>query len=180
MQCAIALLCAIGSAGCAHPLPAEGPAVLSGGAVEPGLHAALDLYEKQTGIRAAVTYATTPQIRGRIETNGEKFDVLIVPPGTMEAFARAGRVAPERAVLGSVGQGVAVRPGAPVPDISSVEALKRALREADAVVFNRATGGQYIEGMLKKIGVYGDIERKTTRYASAGEVMDRLLAGRGG
>jgi molybdate transport system substrate-binding protein len=175
----IALLSAIGIAGCAHPPSATGLAVLSGGAVEPGLHAALELYEKEAGGRVAVTYATTPQIRGRIETKGEKFDVVIVPPATMEAFARAGRVSPERTLLGSVGQGIAVRPGAPLPDISSVEALKRALREADSVVFNRATGGQYVEGMLKKIGVYGEIESRTTRYASAGEVMDHLLGGRG-
>ena len=53
----------------------------------------------------------------------------------------------------------------------------RALSEADAVVYNRATGGQYIDGMLKKIGVYPDIERKTVRYESAGEVMQHLAKG---
>ena len=47
------------------------------------------------------------------------------------------------------------------------------------MVFNRATGGQYIESMLRKIGVYEQIEKKTTRYASAAEVMDHLLKGKG-
>jgi molybdate transport system substrate-binding protein len=148
--------------------------VLSAGAVEPGLRAALGLYEKKT----AVTFNTAPQIRERVE-KGEKYDVVIVPPAVMDAFAEAGRVEAERVMLGRVGQGIAVRPGAPVPDVSSVEALKRALLDAESVVFNRATGGQYIESMLRKIGVYDEIEKKTTRYASAAQVMDHLLKGKG-
>jgi molybdate transport system substrate-binding protein len=153
--------------------------VLSAGAVEPGLVAALALYQKETGGKVTVTFNTAPQVRERIEEKGEKYDVVVVPPAVMDAFADAGRVEAERVLLGRVGQGIAVRPGAPVPDISNVEALKRAMLEAESVVFNRATGGQYIESMLRKIGVYHQIEAKTTRYASAAQVMDHLLKGKG-
>jgi molybdate transport system substrate-binding protein len=149
--------------------------VLSAGAVEPGLRAALALYPE----KAALTFNTAPQIRERIEKKGEQFDVVVAPPAVIDAFAQAGRVESERAMLGKVGQGIAVRPDAPMPDVSSVDAMKRALLEAESVVFNRATGGQYIESMLRKIGVYDQIEKKTTRYASAGEVMDHLLKGKG-
>jgi len=162
-----------------NPAAAQDASVLSAGAVEPGLVAALAVYQKETGRKVAVTFNTAPQIRERVEKKGEKFDVVIVPPAVMDAFAEAGRVEPERVMLGRVGQGIAVRPGAPVPDISSVEALKRAMLEADSVVFNRATGGQYIESMLRRIGVYDQIEGKTTRYASAAQVMDHLLKGKG-
>ena len=161
--------------GIVHQAAAQDLAVLSAGAVEPGLRAALARYDK----KVAVTFNTAPQIRERIEKKGEKFDVLIVPPAVMDAFAEAGRVEPERVMLGRVGQGIAVRPGVPVPDVSTVEAMKRALAEAESVVFNRATGGQYIESMLRKIGVYDQIEKKTTRYASAAEVMNHLLKGKG-
>src|SRR5687767_14662505 len=161
--------------GIVHAAAAQDVTLLSAGAVEPGLRAALALYQKNV----AVTFNTAPQIRERVEKKGEKFDVVIVPPAVMDAFAGAGRVEPERVMLGRVGQGIAVRPDAPVPDISSVEALKRAMLEAESVVFNRATGGQYIESMLRKIGVYDQIETKTTRYASASQVMDHLLKGKG-
>jgi molybdate transport system substrate-binding protein len=161
--------------GSVSPAGAQGIRVLSAGAVEPGLRAALALYRNSV----SVTFNTAPQIRERLESGDEKFDVVIVPPAVMDALAEAGRVEPERAMLGRVGQGIAVRPGAPVPDVSGVEALKRALLEAESVVFNRATGGQYIESMLRRIGVYDQIEGKTTRYASAALVMDHLLAGKG-
>jgi molybdate transport system substrate-binding protein len=152
--------------------------VLSAGAVEPGLRMAIAAYEKETGHKVQVTFNTAPEIRGRIE-GGEKADVVVVPPTLMDEFGRAGKVPAERVMLGRVGQGIAVRPDAPVPDISSVEAMKRALVEADSVVFNRATGGQYIESMLRDVGVYDRIERKTTRYTSAQQVMDHLLKGQG-
>lgn len=161
------------------PVAAEDVTVLSAGAVEPGLAAALRAYEKDTGSKVAVIFNTAPQIRERVEKKGEKYDVVIVPPAVMDAFAEAGRVEPERVTLGRVGQGIAVRPGAPVPDISTVDAMKRALLEAQSVVFNRATGGQYIESMLRDIGVYDEIEKRTTRYASAAEVMAHLLKGTG-
>jgi len=163
----------------ANSAVAQDLTVLSAGAVEPGLIAALRAYEKDTGRKIAVTFNTAPQIRERVEKKGEKYDVLVVPPAVMDAFAQAGRVEVERVTLGRVGQGIAVRPGAPVPDISTVDAMKRALLDAESVVFNRATGGQYIESMLRKIGVYEQIENKTTRYASAGEVMEHLLKGKG-
>jgi molybdate transport system substrate-binding protein len=78
-----------------------------------------------------------------------------------------------------VGLGVAVRPGAEVPDISSTEALKRALLAADSVVFNRASTGIYLENLLKKLGVYDSILSKITRYPDAGAVMEHLLKGKG-
>jgi molybdate transport system substrate-binding protein len=158
---------------------AQDATVLSAGAVEPGLRTALALYEKEIGRKVPVTFNTAPQIRERVEKKGDKFDVVIVPPAVMDAFAEAARVEAQRVMLGRVGQGLAVRPGAPVPDVSSLDALKRAMLEAESVVFNRATGGQYIESMLRKIGVYDQIEKKTTRYASAAEVMDHLLKGKG-
>src|SRR6267378_5727491 len=173
MNCRIALLC-LAIAGCAHTPGGTDATILSAGAVEPGLVAALTRFEQETGKRAAVSFNTAPQVRERL-TKGEKFDIVIVPTAMMDGFAKEGRVAAERVMLGSVGQGIAVRGGAPVPDVSSVDAMKRALLAADAVVFNRATGGQYIESMLKKIGVYGDIERKTVRYDSAAQVMEHLM-----
>ena len=153
-------------------------AVLSAGAVEPGLRAAASAFEKQTGHSVKITFNTAPQIRKRIES-GERFDVVIAPPAAMDAFAKDGRVGEERVSLGRVGMGVAVRPGAPVPDISSAEALRRAVLEAESLVFNRASTGLYFEGLLKKMGVYEQIESKTTRYPDAAAVMEHVLKGRG-
>src|SRR6266576_2739051 len=110
---------------------------------------------------------------------GEAFDVVIAPPAALDEFAGAGKVAAERANLGRVGLGVAVRPGASVPDISSSDALKRSVLAADSIVFNRASSGIYLENLLKKMEIYGEVQARTTRYADGAAVMEHVLKGKG-
>jgi molybdate transport system substrate-binding protein len=150
--------------------------VLSAGAVEPGLRSAVAAYAKQSGNDVKLTFNTAPEIRKRVAA-GETFDVVIAPPAALDEFA--GKVAAERVALGRVGLGVAVRPGAQLPDISSSEALKRSVLQADSIVFNRASTGIYLENLFKKLGIYEQILPKTTRYPDAGAVMEHVLKGKG-
>lgn len=168
---AVWLLCAL-----AGPAMAAEIQVLSAGAVEPGLHAAARAYTRQSGNEVKITFNTAPAIRKRIGA-GETFDVVIAPPGALDEFG--GKVSPDRVALGRVGLGVAVRPGADVPDISSTERLRASVLAADSIVFNRASTGIYLENLFKKMGLYDQILSKTTRYPDAGAVMDHLLAGKG-
>jgi molybdate transport system substrate-binding protein len=152
--------------------------VLSAGAVEPGVRAAAAAYAKQTGNEVKITFNTAPEIRKRVAA-GDKFDVVIAPPAALDEFTGAGKVSADRVALGKVGLGVAVRPGAEAPDISSTEALKRSVLQADSVVFNRASTGIYLENLFKKMGIYDQILPKTTRYPDAGAVMEHVLKGKG-
>lgn len=152
--------------------------VLSAGAIEPGVRAAVAAFQKQGGHPLRLTFNTAPQIRKRMQ-DGERWDVVIAPPAVIEALAQARQAGAERVSVGRVGLGVAVRPGAPVPDISSAEALKRSVLEADSLVFNRASTGVYLEGLLRKMGVYEQIEARTTRYADGASVLEHVLHGKG-
>jgi len=167
------LLCAIAGGTMAAEIR-----VLSAGAVEPGLRAAAAAFQKQSGHSVNIAFNTAPEIRKRIGA-GEAFDVVIAPPAVLDEFAGAGKVAADRANVGRVGLGVAVRPGAPVPDISSSEALKRSMLQAESIVFNRASSGIYFENLLKKMGIYEQLQARTTRYADAAAVMEHVLKGKG-
>ncbi|HYN11078.1 MAG TPA: substrate-binding domain-containing protein [Burkholderiales bacterium] len=152
--------------------------VLSAGAIEPGLKAAAAAFQKGSGHEVKISFNTAPQIRKRID-GGEVQDVVIAPPAAIEEFAKAGKLTGERASVGRVGMGVAVRPGAPVPDISSAAALRKSVLDAESIVFNRASTGLYFEGLLKKMEVYDQVEKKTTRYADGASVMEHVLKGKG-
>ncbi len=152
--------------------------VLSAGAIEPGLKAAAAAYKREAGIEVRITFATAPQLRKRVG-DGEAADVVIAPPAVIEEFARDGRVAQLRAGVGRVGLGVAVRPDAPLPDISNAAALQRSVIDAESLVFNTASTGLYFEGLLKKMGVYEAVQTKTTRYPDGASVMEHLLKGKG-
>ena len=152
--------------------------VLSAGALEPGMKAAAAEFQKASGHSVKLTFNTAPQIRKRI-ADGEVLDVVVAPPAVIDEFSKAGKLGQDRANVGRVGMGVAVRPGAPAPDISSSEALKKSVLDAESLVFNRASTGIYLENLLKKMGVYDQVEKKTTRYDDAAAVMDHVLKGKG-
>ena len=152
--------------------------VLSAGALEPGMKAATAEFQKTSGHAVKLSFNTAPQIRKRIG-DGDVQDVVVAPPAVIDEFAKAGRVGQDRANVGRVGMGVAVRPGAPAPDISTPEALKKSVLDADSLVFNRASTGIYLENLLKKMAVYDQVEKKTTRYDDAAAVMEHVIKGKG-
>ena len=152
--------------------------VMSGGAVEPGLKAAAAAFEKETGHKVKITFNTTPQMRKRVAA-GDTFDVVIAPPAAVKEFAKSGKVEEGGVNIGRVGSGVAVRPGAPVPAIASGDDIRKAVLEAESVVFNRASTGIYFENLLKKWGIYEDIKGKAVRYTTGAEVMKHTLKGKG-
>ena len=152
--------------------------VLSGGAIEPGLKAAAAAFEKQTGHKVEITFNTTPQMRKRIDDGGS-FDVMVAPPEAMTEFAKAGKVEVGGVNVGRVGSGIVVRPGAHVPAIATADDIKKAVLEAESIVFNRASTGLYFENLLKKWGIYDQVEGKAVRYTTGAEVMSHVLKGKG-
>ena len=111
---------------------------------------------------------------------GEAADIVLAPVAAIAELTKGGKVAAEGQIaVGRVGAGVVARNGAPLPDIASAEALKRSLLDAESVVYNRASSGVYIDSMLKKLGVYEQIEAKLIRYDDGSAVMHHLMKGKG-
>lgn len=153
--------------------------VLSAGAVEPGIHAAAHAFSAKTGHKVSVRFATAPAMRKRVE-GGEIADVVIAPPAVLDDFARAGRIEDAaRASVGRVGVGVAVRVGGPVPDISTPETVRKAVLEAESLVFNRASTGLYMDRLFEKMGLTADVTPKSVRYGDGNAVMEHLIKGKG-
>ena len=153
--------------------------VLSAGAVEPGLHKAVELFKAKTGHTATVQFNTAPQIAKRLE-EGYVADVLIAPPSALDTYAKAGKVAADgRIMVGKVGVGVGIRPDAPVPDIKTVDAMKQSLLAADSVVYNTASTGIYLEKLFDRIGIGDALKPKTTRYPNGDAVMQHIIKGKG-
>jgi molybdate transport system substrate-binding protein len=152
--------------------------VLSGAAVEPGLVTAADLFRERAGHSVKITFATTPEIR-RLIGAGATPDVVIAPHGALDELVKSGTVdGAARVSLGRVGVGVVIRDGAPKPDISTTDALKRAVLDADAVIYNRASSGLYVEGLLQRLGLAEHIQSKTKRYSGT-DMVEPLANGKG-
>lgn len=101
--------------------------VLTAGAFKQVLLAIVPEYEKQTGNTVKVENDTVGALVKRIQ-RGAAFDVVIVSPAAVGGLAKDGKVVLDSQTnLARVGVGVVVKEGAPLPDISSVEAFKHAL-----------------------------------------------------
>jgi molybdate transport system substrate-binding protein len=153
--------------------------ILSAGAVESAMEAFAQLVERENGDEIKVRFNTTPQIAQRLAA-GEEYDILIAPPDTITQAAKEGKVvADTRVTVGRVGTGVVVRSGAPAPDVSTADALKRSLLAADSVVYNSASSGMYLDKLFEKMGILDQLKAKTERYPGGTEVMAHLSKGNG-
>ena len=153
--------------------------VLSAGAVEPGLVKVIDAFRRETGHDVKVTFATAPAILKRIG-GGETADVVIAPPAALDDLVKSGKVAAaEHVTVGRIGVGVAVRDGAPLPKIATVDEFKQSLLNAESVVYNQASTGIYLESLFDRLGIGAQLKPKTTRYPDFAAVLDHVIKGKG-
>jgi molybdate transport system substrate-binding protein len=154
--------------------------VLTAGAFKQVLLSVVPQYEKQTGNTVKVENDTVGALVKRIE-GGTAFDVVIVSPAAIGGLAKDGKVVPDSQTnLARVGVGVVVKEGTPPPDITSVEAFKRALSAAKSVAYiDPASGGSsgiFVDKLLDKLGVASEIEPKA-KLIPGGSVADHIANG---
>jgi molybdate transport system substrate-binding protein len=135
-------------------------------------------FEKQNGSRLAVNWGTAPMLVSRIEA-GERADVLILSRAGIDALHKKGKILSGSDVtLAGSGVAIAVKAGAPKPDISSPEALKHALLETNAIAYSEpAAGGAsgvYFAKLIERMGIAEQMKPKT-KYPPAGGFSAELL-----
>jgi molybdate transport system substrate-binding protein len=154
--------------------------VLTAGAFRQVVVALVPEFEKQTGHRVVVDNGTVGQLTKRID-GGETFDVLFISPGAINDLTKKGKIVAGSSVpLARVGVGVMVKAGAPKPDVSTVDAFKRAVLAAKSVAYiDPASGGSsgiYVAGLLDKLGI-GEQVKPKTKLKQGGHVADLIASG---
>lgn len=120
-------------------------------------------FERTSGVRLHLVSDLPPAFARRIDA-GETFDVLITGSATVDEWIRAGRaVAATRTTLARSGIGVAVRAGAPKPDVGSVDAFRRALLNAQSIAYLRVGSGLYLDSLLERLDLAAAVRPKARR-----------------
>ena len=98
---------------------------------------------------------------------GEHADVVIMVGYALDELIKQGKVDPaSRVELADSRIGMVVRAGAPKPDISNVESLKKTLLDAQSVAYSDSASGVYIEQQLfKKLGIEDQLKPKAKMIA---------------
>ena len=95
---------------------------------------------------------------------GEGADLIVVDSKVLDELIKQGKVAPGRTDVARTGIGIAVRKGAPKPDVSSPEALRRALLAAKSIAHTAPAGGgvtaAHVMGVFAKLGIAAEVAPK--------------------
>ena len=129
-------------------------------------------FERETGNKLVVIYSGTGGLLKRIK-NGETADVIIVTASAVDNLAKQGKIVEQsRTAIAQTGVGIAIRRGAPRPDISSAEALKRTLLAAKSIAYSDPAGGGasgiVFAQVVEKLGIAEQLKSKTKLVPAGG------------
>jgi len=128
-------------------------------------------FERATGHKLNMTFGLAAAFKQRIE-GGEAFDVVVLVPALLDDVVKQGKVtADSRAVIARAGNGLAIRAGAPRPDIKTPEAFKTTLLNAKSIAYAKAgQSGVYFVGLLDRLGIADAVKAKALPQATGVEV----------
>lgn len=136
-------------------------------------------WEARHGEKIEASYDPTALMLERIR-GGERADAAFLTTAGIDTLIAEGvMVRGSRVDLARSLVGLAVKQGAPKPDLSSVESTKRALLDARAVVYSRkGQSGIFFAGLIERLGIAGEVNAKAI-IVDSGTTAKEVVAGRG-
>lgn len=152
--------------------------VLAGGAMTGPLKELGAKFESETGHKLVFRFGTTPELV-KLVTTGGPFDLAIVPREVFnDASAKALFVAGPSIDIARVGLGVAVRAGAPRPDISTPEKLKETLLKAQSIATIPASAaGAQVLRLFERLGISEAMKAKTKAQPAPAQIVQAVAKG---
>ncbi len=153
--------------------------VWSAGAAQTPLSLLVQDYQKSSGNTVKVEYAPVGVLLKRLAEGGRP-EVLIVSQDVVANVEKNGWTVPGTASpIGRVGVGIAIKEGAPMPDISTPEALRQTLLNAKSITYmdpSKGTSGKHFASVLDQLGIADQMRGKTT-LGDVGFVVEPVARG---
>jgi molybdate transport system substrate-binding protein len=164
----------------ATPAEAAEIKVLSAGAMKSIVTELGESFRQETGHTIVITSGTAGEIRQKM-VSGEWTDVVVVTDSVLEQLATPGLiVADTRVDIARTAIGVAVRQGAPLPDIATTEAFKQSILAAKSLAYTDpargATSGMHFAAVLQRLGIADAVKGKTVLWPG-GYAAEALVTG---
>jgi len=151
--------------------------VLSTQATEQSYRELAPLFERQSGHKVTTIFTGTLDADKRLAA-GERYDLIIMSSPSIDQHIKDGKLVPgSRVDLAKSGVAVAVRRGAPKPDISSVEALKKTILAAKSIGYSTGPSGNIVLVLFQRLGIADQIKPKLKQTATGVFVGSILASG---
>jgi len=153
-------------AGCFSALVAGTPAnaaeitvVAGGGPLPDVLGTLMPMFESATGNKVKISFKGGPAVTADVKQGAA--DLVIIGTDAVDQLAASGDVMGNGKTLLMISKvGIAVKAGAPKPDVSTPEKLKAALLAAKTVGYSQGASGQHFETIIQKLGIADAIKGK--------------------
>jgi len=128
-------------------------------------------FEKASGHKVTTAWSGTTAIMKTMAAGNEQYDLVVISSTEMEELIKQGKVvAGSRADLSKSGIGIAVRAGAKRPDVSTPDALKKALLDAKTVGYTSGPSGVYMASLVERMGIAAEVKAKFRSVPSGGTI----------
>jgi molybdate transport system substrate-binding protein len=152
--------------------------VLAGGSTTGWMNELGAEFEHATGHKLVIHFDSTPNLIKQA-TSGAPFDLAVVPVDVFKDAGAKARFAPGPTLdIARVGYGVIVRSGAPKPDVSTPDALKKTLLDAPSIAFvPESAAGATILKTFDRLGITDAMKAKTKPQASPTQIAPSIAKG---
>jgi molybdate transport system substrate-binding protein len=174
-------IAAVAAAGCVCAMVARTPAnateiiVTSSTAMREVVEELAAMFERASGNKVTMTFQSGVETSEKIAA-GAVADLVVTTPEAIEELVRGGKVvAGSRVNFVQSGVGVAVRAGAPIPDISTSAGFKNAMLAAKTVGISKGPSGVYLMGIMARLGIADQVKAKAVT-PELGQRVGNLIA----
>jgi molybdate transport system substrate-binding protein len=152
--------------------------VIAGGSMTGPLKEIVPQFEAATGHKLTIHFDSTPNLIKQA-TSGEPIDLAVVPVDVFKDAAARARFVPGPTIdIARVGYGVIVRAGATKPDISTPDALKKALLGASSVAYvPSSAAGAYVTKVFERLGIAEEMKAKTKTQQLPDQIAPAVVKG---
>lgn len=156
--------------------------ILSGGAAQAVVERITPVFERDTGHTVTAEFSAVGAMAAKLVA-GEPADIVILTAALIDELTAKDWVVPgPRGDLGRVGTGVAVRAGAPLPNVSNIPALRGNMLAATCIVCPDpavATAGKVVMAVLERLGIADEVRPRMRYFPNGYAAMGALASGSG-
>jgi molybdate transport system substrate-binding protein len=152
--------------------------VLAGGSMTAALKELGPQFEAASGHKVGIQFGSTPDLIKQV-ASGAPFDLGVVPVDVYKDEAARAKFAGGPTIdIARVGYGIAVRAGAPKPDISTPDKLKQALLAAQSIAYlPESAAGAYVTSVFERLGIGEAMKAKTRRQPTPAAIPQAVANG---